>query len=121
MKAVDLKEKGILKNKTYSDIANDITQIVMREYVHYTNDKVFKIDSYGKFFPEMCKNTLNYIEQQYEYQEIFQTLKSKGKRLFLATNSHAEYTNMIMKATVGENWEQYFDITCYHCRKPYFF
>jgi len=48
-------------------------------------------------------------------------LRDNGKRLFLATNSHTEYSNLIMTATLGDDWKTFFDIICCYCRKPLFF
>ena len=44
-------ERGLLKNKTYYDIAMDIRTLVYKNYVHYNDKEVKKIGSYGKFFP----------------------------------------------------------------------
>lgn len=48
-------------------------------------------------------------------------LKASGKKLFLGTNSHTDYTEFIMKQTLGEKWKDLFDIICSYCRKPMFF
>lgn len=48
-------------------------------------------------------------------------LRSRGLKLFLGTNSHFEYMHVIMKATLGEDWEQLFDLNIAFCRKPAFF
>lgn len=48
-------------------------------------------------------------------------LKRAGKKLFLATNSHTEYSNLIMSTTLGDDWRSFFDIICCYCRKPLFF
>jgi 5' nucleotidase family len=50
-----------------------------------------------------------------------QTLRDSGKKLFLATNSHTEYADMIMTITLGEDWKSFFDILCFYCKKPIFF
>lgn len=42
-------------------------------------------------------------------------------RLFLGTNSHFEYMNLIMTTTLGEGWEQLFDLHISNCQKPNFF
>ena len=48
-------------------------------------------------------------------------MKKAGKKLFLGTNSHTEYSNVIMTATLGDDWRQFFDVVCCYCRKPLFF
>jgi len=54
-------------------------------------------------------------------RDVLLELREKGKKLFLATNSHSEYTNLIMTVTLGEDWENFFDLICCHTRKPLFF
>jgi hypothetical protein len=121
LSAVDLKEKGLLDDKTYYDIACDIRTIVYQNYIHYNDKEVKSIQDYGKFFPEVLRNPEKYIQPQPELFSILSELKSKGKKLFLATNSHAEYCEFILKATLGERWNEIFDIVCSYCRKPIFF
>lgn len=48
-------------------------------------------------------------------------LRESGKKLFIATNSHTEYSNLIMSTTIGEDWLKFFDLACCYCRKPVFF
>jgi hypothetical protein len=48
-------------------------------------------------------------------------LKKAGKKLFLCTNSHIEYGNIIMTATLGDDWRSFFDVVCMACRKPLYF
>ena len=54
-------------------------------------------------------------------RESLLKLRANGKKLFLATNSHTEYSNLIMTATLGEDWRSFFEIVCSYCRKPLFF
>jgi 5' nucleotidase family len=48
-------------------------------------------------------------------------LRQAGKKVFLGTNSHTEYGNLIMSATLGDDWRQFFDVICCACRKPLYF
>ena len=51
LSAIDLIDKGLVTNKTYHDIADDIRTIVYQNYVHFNDKEVKKIGNYGKFFP----------------------------------------------------------------------
>jgi FMN phosphatase YigB (HAD superfamily) len=82
----------------------------MKEYVHYSADEVFSIKNYGSYFPAVVKEPSRYIVAQPELREILVTLRSKGKQVFLATNSHVEYTELIMTATLGSDWRDFFDL-----------
>mmetsp|Transcript_16198 Transcript_16198/g.15918 ORF Transcript_16198/g.15918 Transcript_16198/m.15918 type:complete len:201 (+) Transcript_16198:668-1270(+) len=48
-------------------------------------------------------------------------LREAGKKVFIATNSHAEYTNLIMTRSIGDDWRSLVDFTASHCGKPIFF
>ena len=61
MSAIDLIDRGILKNKSYHDIAGDLRTVVYRNYVHYTDKEVKPIATYGKFFPPVVKDPSKYI------------------------------------------------------------
>ena len=50
-----------------------------------------------------------------------QKLIEKGKRLFLATNSHLEYADLIMSQTLGDDWRTLFDLSVVNAQKPGFF
>ena len=48
-------------------------------------------------------------------------LRNKGKYLFVASNSHKEYVDLVMTASLGLHWEELFNIVICYCRKPTFF
>ena len=49
-------------------------------------------------------------------------LRQQGKVLFLATNAHPEYVDLVLSVTFGVNtgWKNYFNLILYNCRKPLF-
>jgi FMN phosphatase YigB (HAD superfamily) len=54
--------------------------------------------------------------------DTLEILKSKGKKLFLASNSAEEYMEFIMAFTLGKkDWKQYFDISIANTSKPLFY
>ena len=79
------------------------------------------IETFGKFFPKVLGNPTKYIQYQPDLYKTLTELKRQGKKLFLGTNSHTDYTEFIMKTTLGDNWKELFDIVCSYCRKPVFF
>lgn len=48
-------------------------------------------------------------------------MRDQGKVLFLGTNSHCEYMELIMSTTLGHDWRNFFDFVFSFCRKPGFF
>jgi FMN phosphatase YigB (HAD superfamily) len=59
-----------------------------------------------------------YIEEQPELNKLLTSLKKCGKKLFLTTNSHALYMEIVMSATLGDDWMDLFDICVANCKKP---
>ena len=121
LKAIELKEQGLLPEKTYYDIFKDVRRCVTDNYHHITEETVHSVKSFGSFFPELSKNVHLYIEPQPELKSIMEELRNSGRKVFLATNSHVEYTNLIMTQTMGVDWQSSFDIVCCYCLKPGFF
>ena len=108
--------------KTYRDVLSDISGCIMRCYYHMDKDwSVLKASTYGSFFPEVFKNPNKYIERQDDLIKILTKLREQGKWLFIGTNSHFEFMELILTSTIGENWRQYFDAVFCFCRKPLFF
>ena len=77
---------------------------VIKHYIHFDYDKWYKIREYGDFFSEICKNPDLYIQHRPDFRESLQKLKNMGKKLFVATNSHAEYSEFILTQSIGEDW-----------------
>ena len=118
---VDLIAKGKL-NKTYLGLFRDIWMLIKAHYLHFDSDRnVLPANTYGRFFPEMFANPTKYIVQQPEMREVIQKLRDQGKVLFVGTNSHWEYMELIMSTTLGPDWRNFFDFVFAFCRKPHFF
>lgn len=69
--------------------------------VDYANKKINFIADFGTFFPALVKNPLKYIRKSGDFKEVLQRLKAKGVKIFLATNSHHEFSNLIMSTSIG--------------------
>ena len=53
----------------------------------------------------MVKEPTKYIQKREDFRQILVKLRELGKKIFIATNSHAEYTNLIMTHSIGEDWK----------------
>jgi hypothetical protein len=51
---------------------------------------------------------------------LLTNLLKSGKFLFILTNSHYEYLNLTMTATLGKQWEEFFDLIICNAQKPLF-
>ena len=119
-KLIEIKKNGLL-HKTCHEIIKDIELCILKNIVHFTDDKWFKIREYGELFPEICKNLNFYVQNRPDYRESLQKLKAMGKKIFAASNSHAEYANLTMTQCIGEDWREFFDFVVANWGKPKFF
>ena len=118
---IDLLEQGVIRNKTNMQFAKDIMKSVTNQYVHFNAETCHPIASYGSFYPQLLADPARYIEPQPELRQSLEQLRSRGVKLFLGTNSHFEYMNVIMETTLGQDWQQLFDLNLANCQKPVFF
>ena len=116
-----LMETGVIKDKTSNEFAADFFKAAERQYAHYNNDVVYKIGEYGDYFPAVVKDPTAFIAPQPELRQSLETLRKRGVKTFLATNSHVEYAELIMKTTFGDDWKILFDLVCCKSIKPRFF
>jgi len=52
-----------LNAKSYQVINDDLSWGCEKAYGHYTEDEVFHVKDYGKFFPEVYKNPAKYLQK----------------------------------------------------------
>ena len=111
----------MITGKSNLEFAQDILRCGKLQYAHYSDTEVFPLASYGEFFPSVLKDPHAMIKHQPELRETLQNLRSRNMRLFLGTNSHIEYMNVIMSTTLGPGWKELFDLQLSFCHKPGFF
>ncbi len=130
-----------LKIKITKDFASLDTLFAMPEASLYCDlVNVFSQDpniNYGKIFEDIrtaidtihsddsLKSVIkadlgHYIESHSDIGLTLHKLRSSGKKLFLLTNSHWDYTDAVMDYLLP-NWPSYFDYTITDSRKPGFF
>jgi len=100
--------------------------------VTYPNERIWKdlIFSFeytfseftrGEYFDSFRRNLYKYIYRRPEVREWLLTLREQGCRLFLVTNSHFDYTDLLLSYSFGEDWRSLFDISIVYAQKPSFF
>ena len=110
MNGVDLIDQGKL-DRTYADLAYDIFKTVDRTYLHFgPNGKILPAHNHGTFFPPLFQDPERFIIPQPEMRDVLQEMRDQGKFLFLATNSHYEPMELIMKTTLGSDWRNFFNL-----------
>jgi hypothetical protein len=77
----------------------------------------------GYFFPEIIDSTAQYVRAV--TPAVISWLNSlrqlRTTRLFLLTNSHSDFTEMLLNFAYGANWKEVFDIVVVNSCKPLFF
>ena len=69
----------------------------------------------------MLEDPEAFIIPQPDTRQSLELLRKRGIKTFLATNSHVEYAELIMKTTFGDDWMSLFDLICAKSIKPRFF
>ncbi|XP_059614686.1 5'-nucleotidase domain-containing protein 3 [Phlebotomus argentipes] len=77
--------------------------------------------SHGVMHGIVMKNIEEYVESNGQLATFFERLVNAGKRLFLVTNSPFQFVNTGMKALMGPQWKDLFDVVIVQARKPRFF
>lgn len=81
----------------------------------------------GSIKKEILSDPERFIHQDPDLAPMLHRLRSAGKKLFLLTNSHWDYTRQIMsflldgKNSSYTNWRHYFDAVVVDAQKPAFF
>lgn len=81
----------------------------------------------GSLIGRILEDPERFIERDPDLGPTLHKLRSAGKRTFLLTNSHADYTDRIMRFLLeGElreypTWRAYFDVIVTAAKKPFFF
>lgn len=81
----------------------------------------------GSILDPVRRDLPRYIERDLRIGRALHAFRSSGKRLFLLTNSHAEYTDRVMSYLFDgalpeyPSWRNYFDFIVTAARKPRFF
>ena len=91
--------------------------------VHFSQgfDHLFNDFNRGNYFQSIRDNPEKYIYQRADVRQWLEKLKAKNQRLFLATNSRLDYTDLLSTYAFGEDWRSLFDLIIVDCKKPSFF
>lgn len=120
MQVVDMKDTHthvVLTKKSYKDIYRDIRGAV--DLCHRD----------GSLKAAVAANPEKYIHQDSRLKDLLLMYRLAGRKVFLATNSLWDYTNVVMNFLLGgrvgadknEDWLEMFDVVMTGCQKPGFF
>ena len=122
---VSLKSTGkfsVLNEKSYYDIINDIAEGNEHNFAIPNIQNFKNRDFSGYFFPKFLSEPRHYVHKcSKPLLEKLRTLKNKGAKVFIASNSYYEVADLMMRESIGSDWLDYFDFVCYNTRKPLFF
>lgn len=61
LSCIEMIDRGLLKNRSYHEIAEDLKTVIYKNYIHFNEKEVKSIANFGKFFPKMVKEPSKYI------------------------------------------------------------
>lgn len=114
---MDSDEPGFPKNKTYADLYREVRGAV--DLCHRD----------GSIKKQVAKEPGKYLYSDPGIVTVLEMMRQSGKKVFLATNSLYDYTDVVMnwliEGKVGKDrdggWLSYFDVVVTGCGKPRFF
>ena len=91
--------------------------------VHLNGGFVYLFDDFhrGNYFASVRENPSKYIYPRLDIRQWLEELRRRNKRLFLATNSRFDYTDLLSSFALGDDWKDLFDLILVDCKKPAFF
>ena len=117
---VELFDLGLLEiigeERPYHRIFHDIFDALLFNYS--ANDK--KMEESGYFYPEIFRNPKKYLCKN-SARDALILIKKAGLKTFFATNSYIEFGELIIKNSLGEDYEDLFDLCISYSKKPHFF
>jgi hypothetical protein len=92
----------VIKNKTYSEFAYDLFEVHNRQLLNHSVDGIKPLNEFGKLYPKLLKTPEKYIKLQPELTIVLKKIRSHGVKLFVVTDSHIEYLELIFSMTFGK-------------------
>jgi len=106
---VDLKDrKSKEMTQSYASIYSDVRRAV--DLCHCD----------GEIKDPVAQDPGRYIKRSPQLARMLAQLRLGGTKVFLLTNSLYDYTEVVCKFLLGEDWLQYFDLAICGARKPGF-
>jgi len=75
----------------------------------------------GGYFSALQADPDRYLEPRPGLQRWLEALRHAGRRLFVCTNSHLDYSDFTMTHALGPDWRDLFDVVVVFALKPGFF
>lgn len=119
---VDLIDQENLFEKT-SENKIDLEKKYSFFLIHLSNgfDYLFGDFNRGNYFSSIRQNPEKYIYKRPDVRQWLEKIKINNKKLFLATNSRFDYTDLLTTYAFGNDWQNLFDLIIVDCKKPLFF
>jgi hypothetical protein len=91
--------------------------------MHFRSGFEYLFDDFnrGNYFSSIRENPNKFIYKRLDVRQWLEKLKKSNKKLFLATNSRYDYTNLLTTYAIGDDWQNFFDLIIVDCKKPLFF
>jgi HAD superfamily 5'-nucleotidase-like hydrolase len=119
---VDLIDQEILYEKSSAneiDLEKKYSFFLVNLYDGF--NYLFNDFNRGNYFSSIRQNPEKYIYKRLDIRQWLEKLTKLNKRLFLATNSRFDYTDLLSTYAFGDDWKGLFDLIIVDCKKPSFF
>eukprot|EP01116_Phalansterium_solitarium_P020754 TRINITY_DN6217_c0_g1_i1.p2 TRINITY_DN6217_c0_g1~~TRINITY_DN6217_c0_g1_i1.p2 ORF type:complete len:288 (-),score=96.45 TRINITY_DN6217_c0_g1_i1:489-1352(-) len=111
-------------SRTYPDATDPLPSsdyLNCWRHIVTARDHSFCSFTVGRYFPAVLGTPSKYLRKQPHVRRWLQGLRKHGVKLLLLTNSMADYTDLLMKFSYGDDWKDLFDLIVVHAKKPHFF
>lgn len=122
---VEFKISGKFENlnqKDFYEIRSDLVDGLIFNY-RVEDKSQFKSMKFESYFFSDAISCLDKIIKKVdpEILDIVRELRKNGKIVFIASNSYYEFADFLLRYSIGEDWEDYFDFSSFHNMKPKYF
>ncbi|CAF1160912.1 unnamed protein product [Rotaria sordida] len=103
------------------DIEEDTSKRFCETRPERRSEYLFYDFNRGNYFSSLRLNPDKYIYKRLDVPQWLEKLKKLNKKLFLATNSSFNNTDLLTRYAFGDDWKDLFDLIIVVCKKPSFF
>ncbi|CAF3992390.1 unnamed protein product [Rotaria sordida] len=119
---VDLIDQKILyRNSSKNEIDLENKYRFFLTHLNKGSEYLFYDFNRGNYFSSLRLNPDKYIYKRLDVPQWLEKLKKLNKKLFLATNSSFNNTDLLTRYAFGDDWKDLFDLIIVVCKKPSFF
>lgn len=112
-----------LKSLSFSNIVDDIYKSIVFNFNHFDLNTgiIDKCTSCSLFFKGIFQSPEKFLCNKFNSRDLLKSLKEKKKHIVFITNSAFEFSDFVLKNTIGDDYLDFCDLVIYFSNKPAFF